>query len=189
LHGDKSRRAESGNGSGDLLSKYVNKAGTTITLKSGQKQRISEVNKSGLGGGGIVTIDQIDFGIEVCLDHGNARLANYYKNSLAAGGEPKIQVQLVPSCGMSIKAPSRCCVTGGYVFNVDRSHCVAQQHDGTALDKPAVTKLPKPNVVEMEKHFKLDEDIDDPTKAATIKSAYGHIVVFKPYDLPARETV
>jgi hypothetical protein len=93
---------------------------------------VSEINKTGLGGGSVLTVDGITFGLEVCLDHGVSRLANYYGGK-ASPGEPKVQIQLIPSWGMSIGGGGPCIPNGdGLVFNVDGSKCasVARVHDG-----------------------------------------------------------
>jgi hypothetical protein len=58
-------------------------------------------------GGSIFTIDGIKFGLEICLDHLNQRLAP------SAG----VQIQLVPSAGASLKQFA--CVPNGIAFNVD----------------------------------------------------------------------
>ena len=58
-------------------------------------------------GGSIFTIDGIRFGLEICLDHSNSRLA------LGSG----VQVQLVPSGGVSLTQFA--CVANGIAFNVD----------------------------------------------------------------------
>jgi hypothetical protein len=58
-------------------------------------------------GGTVFTIDQITFGLEVCLDHAKNRLAS------ATG----VQIQLLPSAGMHFQQFG--CITGGLFFNVD----------------------------------------------------------------------
>ena len=74
---------------------------------SKEKKKASE-----LAGGVIFTMDGITFGLEVCRDHYLQRL----KHS-AEGG--KVQIQLIPSCGMDIMGGGISCVSGGIVFNVD----------------------------------------------------------------------
>ncbi|HKU96787.1 MAG TPA: hypothetical protein VJR58_16005 [Vineibacter sp.] len=58
-------------------------------------------------GGSIFTIDGIKFGLEICLDHLNAKIPT------GSG----IQVQLVPSAGAHLK--QLVCVSNGIGFNVD----------------------------------------------------------------------
>ena len=66
--------------------------------------RTSELNKSGL---------------EVCLDHGIRRLGYYYNTEGGKAGHPAVQVQLIPSWGMSINDNNVVAILGGLVFNVD----------------------------------------------------------------------
>jgi hypothetical protein len=58
-------------------------------------------------GGSVFTIDGIKFGLEICLDHLNARI----------GPGTGIQIQLVPSAGASLKQFA--CIHNGIAFNVD----------------------------------------------------------------------
>lgn len=62
----------------------------------------------------IFTIKGIRFGVEICLDHYNARLRTYRKPD-----SELVQIQLVPSCGMQIQQPSIIAGAGGLVFNCD----------------------------------------------------------------------
>jgi hypothetical protein len=78
-------------------------------------QHLKEVNKTGLGGGSIFTIGGITFGIEVCLDHFKRRLRQAERKK----GDPRVQVQVVPSAGMSIDKDSIAVVEKGLIFNVD----------------------------------------------------------------------
>ncbi len=64
-------------------------------------------------GGSIFTIDGIKFGLEICVDHTNARI----------GPGTGIQIQLVPSAGASLERFA--CISQGIAFNVDG------QGDGT----------------------------------------------------------
>lgn len=101
----------------------------------------TEMNDSGLGGGCVFTMHGITFGLEVCLDHGNQRLWNFYHgaNKQARSGDSQVQVQLIPSWGMTIgSCPSGSEVTtvvNGLVFNVDgsRMQSVARFNDGKML--------------------------------------------------------
>ena len=118
-YADKSTRALPTVGSTDALATSPNNPGTT----SSSGYRVSEVSLSGIGGGTVFTMDKITFGLEVCLDQNMGRLEKYYGNpvkaipSQAKSGEPKVQVQLIPSCGAGINNP--CTVTDGPIFNVD----------------------------------------------------------------------
>ncbi len=107
---------------------------------------ISEINRSGMGGGSVFTIDEITYGLEVCLDHAKNRLSRFYDHHCedcyprylqtydsggncpicskalkrsAASGDPKVQIHLIPSWGMTIGGGKVVCVANGPVFNVD----------------------------------------------------------------------
>jgi hypothetical protein len=94
----------------------------------------SEINKTGIGGGVVFTMDDITFGLEVCLDHGENRLSTFYSGTNVHPRDPKVQVHLIPSWGMTIGGGAICCPPGeGLVFNVDGQRCesVARVYDGT----------------------------------------------------------
>jgi len=57
----------------------------------------------------------VTFGLELCLDHAAHRL----KNSPQPEGADGIQVQLVPSCGMTLRTDAIVALKGGQAFNVD----------------------------------------------------------------------
>jgi hypothetical protein len=82
------------------------------------KVNTSEQNLSGIGGGSIFTIDNITFGLEVCLDHYKRRLADYTPQK----GEPLPQIQLIPSEGANIVKNSIAVEAGGIIFNVDGAY-------------------------------------------------------------------
>lgn len=131
IHGQQNRTVRPTEGSRDLLSAGENRPGDVIFRVNKKKReweqsRVSEVNKSGIGGGSIFTVDGITFGLEVCLDHMTQRLALYASQA----GENLIQVQLIPSAGMNIcygqpdgqggNMPiSLACINNGLIFNVD----------------------------------------------------------------------
>jgi hypothetical protein len=106
----------------------------------------SEINANGAGGGVVFTMDDITFGLEVCLDHAENRLAKFYATSSTTkrAGDPKVQVHLIPSYGMTIAGGEICCPSPkGVVFNVDGQRCesVARLNDGTYScdDHPTMT--------------------------------------------------
>jgi len=108
LAGEDDRRMLPTEGATDVLGAAPNKPGG----------RVSEVSKTGLGGGGVFVMDGITFGIEVCRDHAQNRLFDYYAKH-ARAGEPKVQISLIPSWGMKIEWGPICAVHKGLVFNVD----------------------------------------------------------------------
>ncbi|HSR13414.1 MAG TPA: hypothetical protein VLS90_18355, partial [Thermodesulfobacteriota bacterium] len=65
-------------------------------------------------GGSVFTIDGVTFGLEICLDHISTTTSNTDGRLDNAGN---IQVQLIPSCGMTIGRLRT--VSDGIVFNVD----------------------------------------------------------------------
>lgn len=121
-------------GSTDHLGANPNKQGEQRVKGDGSPGTglASEVTTSGIGGGSVFVMHDIAFGLEVCLDHGASRLHNYYAGGKAQAGEPKVQVLLIPSCGMSIDPAKCCCVPDGLVFNVDAGHHAAKKSNGTA---------------------------------------------------------
>ncbi len=68
-------------------------------------------------GAGIFDLDGITWGVEICLDH-HADVRRL-QSSPQLPGASQIQVQLVPSGGMSVQGPSIIAAPGGYVFNCD----------------------------------------------------------------------
>lgn len=140
IHGEAARGVLPTQGSRDVLGANPNNPSST---GSG-----SELMKTGLGGGSVFTIDGIGFGLEVCRDHGQNRLHDYYKTS-ATSGTPKPQVHLIPSWGMSIEGGPIHTVPNGLVFNVDgpngstagvltRREYECDVHRGTTYADPGV---------------------------------------------------
>lgn len=61
----------------------------------------------------------LNYGIEICLDHDDARLRKNMNRENLPAANPLLQIQLVPSSGSAIM--QQCVVVGanGFVFNVD----------------------------------------------------------------------
>lgn len=141
IHGQDDILVLATEGSADKFSKSYNKPGEKreFTDIEGKKHeyKISELSKSGLGGGSVFTIDGITFGLEVCLDHLKKRLDKCYKNEMS--GQEKPHIHLIPSWGMSIGRGPICCRDKGLVFNVDGARSskspdtasIARVNDGT----------------------------------------------------------
>jgi len=176
-YGDQSRRALPTAGSTDTLGRSPNVSGDV----SSSGYRVSEVSISGIGGGTVFTLDRITFGLEVCLDQNVARLKTYYEGDSTNGiavaavpGDPKVQVQLIPSCGAGINNP--CTVANGPVFNVDVDKYDAKVNNSGTLG--AITKLEgalmSPPLANVATYFE------------TGKSAgTGHLAVYAPTAIPA----
>lgn len=69
-------------------------------------------NYDGLG---IFTLNDIFYGLEICLDHLSGRL----KGSPQLPGSDMVAFQLIPSCGMDIMPNNVVAQNEGYCFNVD----------------------------------------------------------------------
>ena len=80
------------------------------SVVTGREERFVDYDGSCL-----FAMDGIQFGLEICLDHANQRL----KNAPRPAGSPKVQIQLVPSCGLQLWDSAMVAMAGGYGFNVD----------------------------------------------------------------------
>jgi len=97
---------------GGLLLGEVNHLAPSTSSGPGREQQV--VNYDGAG---VFSLAGITWGLEICLDHlGTVRRL---QKSPQLPGENLIQLQLVPSCGMGVEAPSVITQFGGYVFNCD----------------------------------------------------------------------
>jgi len=87
----------------------------------GGKDHAREVEEEGsnLAGGSVFTVDGVRIGLEVCLDHAKERLWQAVAGVPGVKQVAPVQLQLIPSAGMSIEAPSVATVNHGIVFNVD----------------------------------------------------------------------
>lgn len=174
IHGDPLRRVIPTEGSTDTLGTNPRPAGPSA------QGQVSEINRTGLGGGSVFTVDGITFGLEVCLDHAEGRLFDYYDKKHAASGEPKVQVQLLPSCGMDIKYAYG--VQSGPIFNVDKTHVVLAQN-GTNLSKLAVSGAP--TTPDVSTCF----DTNANKALAPSASENGYIAVYSSLAIPPAERV
>lgn len=78
---------------------------------------VAEEGHHSLAGGTIFSMAGVRFGLEVCLDHAEKRLRTSIDNS---GGKQKpVDVQLIPSAGMTIILDAVATRKNGIVFNVD----------------------------------------------------------------------
>jgi hypothetical protein len=80
----------------------------------------------GSNGGSIFMLNNITFGLEVCLDHAKARL----RRASPQSGDFFVQVQLIPSGGITIQPACVATLAGGLVCNVDG------YYDGTTTKPP-----------------------------------------------------
>lgn len=134
IHGNDDRTIVPTWGANDILGASPNLTTSTSTYQDphGNKHVVgSEINTTGMGGGGVFTLDGVTFGLEVCRDHLVGKLKKFYPN--AKKDDPRVQVLLVPSWGAWIKADSLECEPNAPVLNVDggRSDSVVRVNDGT----------------------------------------------------------
>jgi hypothetical protein len=117
-----------------------------------------EMQKLNYDGLGVFKMDWITFGLELCLDHANQRL----RNSPQSLGTPQIQIQLVPSCGMSIQDQSTVACQYGFIFNCDGYANYSTKTLGfdSALKKVEVMYTPTTNAVTSEIISYLDVPIN-----------------------------
>lgn len=102
---------------------------------SGMGREQQEVNYDGAG---VFELAGVTWGLEVCLDHLDS--VRRLQKSPQLPGEKLIQLQVVPSCGMGIQAPSVITQSGGYVFNCDGSGLAS--HSTLAQQVPPLTNVP-----------------------------------------------
>jgi hypothetical protein len=81
----------------------------------------------GYNGGSIFMLDNIVYGLEVCLDHGKARL----RRASPQAGDIFVQLQLIPSGGITIDPSCVATLKGGLVCNVDGYYDGTTTHPGT----------------------------------------------------------
>ena len=74
-----------------------------------------ELKKDSFDGLSILEYEGLKIGFEICLDHSRQRLVNHlYRNS-----KDLVDLQIVISCGMSVREKSVVAKQGGYIFNCD----------------------------------------------------------------------
>lgn len=89
-------------------------------------------------GAGVFELAGITWALEVCLDHRDT--VRRLQRSPQLPGQKLVQLQLVPSCGMGIQAPSVVTQAGGLVFNCDGSG--AASHSALAQQVPPLVSVP-----------------------------------------------
>ena len=156
----------------DPMTRLLPTHGSTDTLgMDATDANDNEATDHGLGGGSVFTMNDIRFGVEVCLDHAEQRLLGYH-NDTASPTERRVQVQLIPSCGMEIDPDA--CVPNSVVFNVDSWGIGAATNAGaTEIEPEAWSAPPVPTGMRLKKHFKGN----------------GVVVVYPAQDKPAPNTV
>jgi hypothetical protein len=142
-----------------------------------------EASKSGLGGQAYFVMDGITFGLEVCLDHAQARL----RASPPQQGQNFAQIQLIPSAGMSINLNAVACTNQGLIFNVDGGGAWAHTHllknKGT-YDMPALDPGAPPLTIAPAKSLNIPMKGVRGTSADKYFSGPGMLHVFPSQDVP-----
>jgi hypothetical protein len=96
-----------------------------------------ERQKVNYDGAGIFQLQGVTWALDICLDHlGTVRRL---QRSPQLPGDEMVQLQLVPSCGMSIQAASVVCENGGLVFNCDGLRNT--RHSALARQVPPLANL------------------------------------------------
>lgn len=148
-------------GSRDLLSMRIEKTGTG-----------KELTKTGLGGQSIFTMNGITFGLEICLDHLNGRL----RDSPPAKGNPRIQVQLIPSAGAFIQESSVACMQGGLIFNVDGNDQTQINRNKGNEQNPKLLYSGHPNAIHIADTIDLNTGLTTDWKGFFSSPGYVHII-------------
>jgi hypothetical protein len=116
----------------------------------------------------------------VCLDHLYDRLAQYFGRH-AKKGEPRVQIQLIPSYGMQIVDDSIACVPNGLLFNVDGR---SSGNSAAAVNEPAGGK----NKHRALKALREEAKVEAQGMTAYFKGA-GKIVFYESAKIPPAATV
>lgn len=117
----------------DLWTKYLNSKNAIDLLRKIRFEKRYEFSEFNYSGTSMFEMEGITFGLEVCLDHANKRLKKSieYQNS---GVNGIVDIQLIPSCGISINKEAIVVRNGGYVFHCDGS--LRSKQEGENMGKP-----------------------------------------------------
>ncbi|NER29738.1 MAG: hypothetical protein F6J89_19500 [Symploca sp. SIO1C4] len=127
-------------------------------------------------GSSYFTIDGLTFGLEICVDHYIERLKRLKKSNKL----PPIDIQLIPSCGMSILQDAIVAQKKGYVFNCDGQSVGSIESKFTPRNEPlSDTKTVGGDIPSRESHSNLIQITNDAPSALTYKPiapVSGHVV-------------
>lgn len=183
---------------------FISSSATPDALLTGNVEYLGAGN-SGAGreqqqvaydGAGIFTQAGITWGVEICLDHySNLQNTGRLQRSPQLPGEQQIQVQLVPSGGMSIHDPQTMAMPGGFVFNCDgygNGSARLKQVTAAGAPAPALTDIAALGSYAVD-GGDIAVDTSPPTPPVGIAQLYpsgaGNIVLFGPVAIPAAATV
>lgn len=127
----------------DFIAGVANPGGLLL----GEVEHLPPARPGGLGreqqqlnydGAGIFQLRGITWAVEICLDHSEDE--QRLQQSPQMPGDSMVQLQLVPSCGMTIQEASVICEDGGLVFNADGYRDT--RHSALALLEPPLDDVP-----------------------------------------------
>lgn len=147
-----------------------------------------ERQQNAYDGAGIFSLAGVEWAVDICLDHAMRRL----QQSPQLPNETQVQVQLLPSCGMSIDEATAIAQPGGYIFNVDGAangaHSTLRRLRTLAAPAgnlwPTVTDLDIDHVTPPDKSPPQAVRVDD-----LFAGGAGAIHVYEPVEVPAAQTV
>ncbi|MCF6282668.1 MAG: hypothetical protein L3J28_10775 [Candidatus Polarisedimenticolaceae bacterium] len=153
---------------------------------SGSGRERQQVNYDGAG---IFDLGGITWALEVCLDHGASRL----QQSPQLPGESQVQIQLVPSCGMTVTQDAIITAIDGLIFNCDGGGFGNTVNRVTQTGSPPTRQL-QPIATPAGRAVSNDNlELDSPPKSITIDALFaqgpGEIVLYPPLAYPAAQPV
>lgn len=160
----------------DFLTKDAGPDGLTLLKADHMAHDKSKSHSDKYGGGdGEVTVGGLKFGVEICLDHAKQRLLQRKK---------EVPVQLIPSCGMSIKAKAVVAQAGGWVFNCDGSS-LAGNSTLRKVTSPAKTGVDAVLESPIVKESDTAVDVSGIPVDDLLAEGGGRIVAYPPVMLPS----
>ena len=144
-----------------------------------------EVNYDGAG---VFELAGITWGLEVCLDHSGT--VRRLQRSPQLPGQKLIQLQVVPSCGMGIQAPSVITQAGGYIFNCDgsgaASHSTLVQQVPPLANVPMLSSAP---VSDADVALQSTSPVEDVAVSALYARGPGVVNIYPALALPAQQVM
>ena len=139
-------------------------------------------------GAGVFELAGITWALEVCLDH--LGTVQRLQRSPQLPGQKLVQMQLVPSCGMGIEAPSVITQPGGLVFNCDGSG--ATRHSTLARQGPPLADVPLAASIPVDGSDIVlpgSSPVQDVAVGALFAGGAGVVNVYPAQSLPAQQLV
>lgn len=178
----------------DFISTHANPGGVLLGeveyLSAGDRGVGRDRQQLNYDGAGIFDLDEITWAVEVCLDHGDARL----QESPQLPGENMVQIQLVPSCGMTARKSSVITCEDGLIFNCDGGGF------GSTVNKWALSGSPLENCLEpvaSQRSIAVNDDAieldQSPLRSVSINELFaegaGQVVIFPTQICPRAKVV